>query len=48
MRGGGSDFTNFDKDDQEFFQEYLQGALEVDGEGDTSPAAYIAPVHARA
>ena len=37
------DFTNFDKDDQEFFQEYLQGALEVDGDGDASPRLTLRP-----
>lgn len=37
------DFTNFDKDDQEFFHEYLQGALEVDGEGDGSPRMTLRP-----
>ncbi|MDE0447180.1 MAG: DEAD/DEAH box helicase family protein [Spirochaetaceae bacterium] len=38
-----SDFTNFDKDDQEFFQEYLQGDLEVDGEGDASARLTLRP-----
>ena len=38
-----SDFTNFDKDDREFFQEYLQGAVEVDGEGDASPRLTLRP-----
>jgi DNA repair protein RadD len=38
-----SDFTNFDKDDQEFFQEYLQGELEVDGEGEKSPRMTLRP-----
>ncbi len=38
-----SDFTNFDKDDQTFLQEYLQGALEVDGEGDASPRLTLRP-----
>ena len=37
------DFTNFDKDDQEFFQEYLQGELEVEGEGDESPRLTLRP-----
>lgn len=37
------DFTNFDKDDQEFFQEYLQEALEVDGEEDSSPRLTLRP-----
>lgn len=38
-----NDFTNFDKDDQEFFREYLQGELEVDGEGDGSPRLTLRP-----
>lgn len=38
-----SDFTNFDKDDQEFFHEYLQGELEVDSEGDASPRMTLRP-----
>ena len=38
-----SDFTNFDKDDQEFFQEYLQGDLEVEGDGDASPRLTLRP-----
>jgi DNA repair protein RadD len=38
-----SDFTNFDKDDQEFFQEYLQAELEVDGEGEKSPRMTLRP-----
>jgi superfamily II DNA or RNA helicase len=38
-----NDFTNFDKDDQEFFSEYLQGELEVDGEGDGSPRLTLRP-----
>jgi DNA repair protein RadD len=38
-----SDFTNFDKDDQEFFHEYLQGELEVDGEGEGSPRMTLRP-----
>ena len=38
-----SDFTNFDKDDQEFFQEYLQGNLEVYGDGDASPRLTLRP-----
>jgi superfamily II DNA or RNA helicase len=37
------DFTNFDKDDQEFFHEYLQGELEVNGEGDSSPRMTLRP-----
>lgn len=37
------DFTNFDKDDQEFFQEYLQGELEIEGEGDESPRLTLRP-----
>ncbi len=38
-----TDFTNFDKDDQEFFREYLQGELEVDGEGEASPRMTLRP-----
>ena len=38
-----SDFTDFDKDDQEFFHEYLQGKLEVEGEGDGSPRLTLRP-----
>ena len=38
-----SDFTDFDKDDQEFFHEYLQGELEVEGEGDGSPRLTLRP-----
>jgi DNA repair protein RadD len=38
-----SDFTNFDKDDQEFFHELLQGELEVEGEGDQSPRMTLRP-----
>jgi len=38
-----SDFTNFDRDDQEFFQEYLQGELEIDGEGEASPRMTLRP-----
>lgn len=37
------DFTNFDKDDQEFFQEFLQNAVELDGEGDASPRLTLRP-----
>jgi DNA repair protein RadD len=37
------DFTNFDKDDQEFFHELLQGELEVDGEGEQSPRMTLRP-----
>jgi DNA repair protein RadD len=38
-----SDFSNFDKDDQEFFREYLQGELQVDGEGEASPRMTLRP-----
>ncbi len=38
-----SDFTEFDKDDQEFFHEYLQGELEIDGEGEGSPRMTLRP-----
>lgn len=37
------DFTNFDKDDQEFFHEFLQGELEVDGEGEHSLRMTLRP-----
>ena len=38
-----SDFTTFDKDDQDFFQEYLQGDCEVDGVGDASSRLTLRP-----
>ena len=38
-----SDFTNFDNDDQQFFHEYLQGELEVEGEGEGSPRLTLRP-----
>jgi len=38
-----SDFTNFDKDDQEFFHEFLQGEMEVDAEGEHSPRMTLRP-----
>lgn len=38
-----NDFTNFDKDDQEFFREYLQGELEVEGDGEGSPRLTLRP-----
>lgn len=37
------DFTNFDKDDQEFFREYLQGEMEIEGEGEGSPRLTLRP-----
>ena len=37
------DFTTFDKDDQNFFQEYLQGDLEMDGDGEASPRLTLRP-----
>lgn len=37
------DFTNFDKDDQEFFKEYFQEELEVEGEGESSPRMTLRP-----
>ena len=37
------DFTNFDRDDQEFFQEYLQGELEIEVGGDESPRLTLRP-----
>lgn len=38
-----NDFTNFDRDDQEFFHEYLQGELEVEGESEGSPRLTLRP-----
>lgn len=38
-----SDFTNFDKDDQEFFQEYLQDDQGIEGEEDSSPRLTLRP-----
>lgn len=38
-----NDFTNFDRDDQEFFHEYLQGELEVESEGEGSPRLTLRP-----
>jgi superfamily II DNA or RNA helicase len=38
-----NDFTNFDKEDQEFFREYLQGELDVEGSGDGSPRMTLRP-----
>ena len=38
-----NDFTNFDKDDQKFFHEYLQGELEVEGESEGSPRLTLRP-----
>ena len=38
-----SDFTNFDNDDQRFFHEYLQGELEIEGEGEGSPRLTLRP-----
>ena len=38
-----SDFTNFDKDDQEFFQEFLQGDVEVDKDVDASSRLTLRP-----
>ena len=38
-----SDFTNFDNDDQQFFHEYLQGELEIEGEGEGSPRLTLRP-----
>ncbi|HEY6644522.1 DEAD/DEAH box helicase [Povalibacter sp.] len=38
-----NDFTNFDKDDQEFFKEYLQGEMEIDGEGESGPRMTLRP-----
>ena len=37
------DFTNFDRDDQEFFQEYLRGDHQVDEDGDASPRLTLRP-----
>ncbi|MEZ5551540.1 MAG: DEAD/DEAH box helicase family protein [Pseudomonadales bacterium] len=38
-----ADFTNFDKDDQQFFHEYLQGELEVEGDGEATPRMTLRP-----
>lgn len=38
-----SDFTNFDKEDQEFFQEYLQDELEIEGDGESRPRLTLRP-----
>lgn len=38
-----SDFTDFDKDDQEFFQEYLQDEVEIEGEGESKPRMTLRP-----
>src|SRR5205085_1146062 len=37
------DFTDFDKDDQAFFHEYLQGELEIEGEGEGFPRMTLRP-----
>ena len=37
------DFTQFDKDDQAFFHEYLQGELEIEGEGEGSTRLSLRP-----
>ena len=37
------DFTNFDKDDQEFFREYLQGEMEIEGDGEGLPRLTLRP-----
>lgn len=38
-----SDFTNFDKDDREFFQEFLQGEMELDCDSERSPRMTLRP-----
>ncbi|GJM05891.1 MAG: helicase [marine bacterium B5-7] len=38
-----TDFTNFDKEDQEFFQEYLLDELEIEGEGEFKPRMTLRP-----
>lgn len=38
-----SDFTDFDKDDQEFFREYLEGELEIEGDESSSPRLTLRP-----
>ena len=38
-----TDFTNFDKDDQAFFHDYLQGELEIEPEDDESPRLTLRP-----
>lgn len=38
-----SDFTNFDKDDQEFFQEFFQDEIDLDGDGESKPRMTLRP-----
>ena len=38
-----NDFTNFDRDDQEFFLEYLQEEMEFEGDGEDSPRMTLRP-----
>ena len=38
-----NDFTNFDRDDQEFFLEYLQEEMEFEGDGEGSPRMTLRP-----
>lgn len=38
-----NDFTNFDKDDQEFFLEYLQEEMEFEGDSEGSPRMTLRP-----
>ena len=38
-----TDFTNFDKDDQNFFREYLQGDLGLEGDGEGTPRLSLRP-----
>ena len=37
------DFTNFDKEDRQFFEDYFQGELDVDGDGTASPRMTLRP-----
>ncbi|MCP4374060.1 MAG: DEAD/DEAH box helicase family protein [Deltaproteobacteria bacterium] len=38
-----TDFTDFDKDDQEFFREYLEGELEIEADESSSPRLTLRP-----
>lgn len=38
-----SDFTNFDQEDQKFFQEYFQEEIEVEGSGEAQPRMTLRP-----
>jgi len=38
-----SDFTNFDKQDQQFFKEMLQQEIEIEGDGEANPRMTLRP-----